>query len=96
MDFFLDGLAEAARLVGRGDREVLHAIFVTLFCTTTAVSLASLVAFPLGAWLGVHRRDGRGLRPSRARKPEGRSCGSFPRVFPQGPVVGTCLGSLRP
>ena len=62
MDFFVDGILEALRLVGRGDPEVLHAVWVTVFCTTTAVTLAALVAFPYGAWLGVHRRDGRGFQ----------------------------------
>jgi tungstate transport system permease protein len=60
--FFLDGLLEAVRLVFRGDAEVFHAIGVTVFCTTTAVTLAAAVAFPYGAWLGLNRRDGRGLQ----------------------------------
>ena len=62
MEFFLDGFAEAWSLVLRGDSEVLHAVWVTVLCTTTAVTLAAVVAFPYGAWLGVHRRDGRGLQ----------------------------------
>jgi tungstate transport system permease protein len=61
VEFFLEGIREAASLLFRGDREVLHAVWVTLFCTTTAVTLAAAVAFPCGAWLGIHRRDGRGL-----------------------------------
>ncbi len=56
MDFLLDGLAEAWRVVARGDREVLHAVYVSVFCSFTAVSLAALVAFPYGAWLGLTRR----------------------------------------
>lgn len=60
MDFVGEGFAEAFRLVTTGDGEVLHAVWVTLLCTTTAVTLAALVAFPVGAWLGIHRRDGRG------------------------------------
>ncbi len=62
MEFFLDGLAEAWSLVLHGDPEVLHAVWVTVLCTTTAVTLAALVAFPYGAWLGVNRRDGRGFQ----------------------------------
>ncbi|MHC4472152.1 MAG: ABC transporter permease [Planctomycetota bacterium] len=62
MEFFLDGIVEAFRLVVRGDTEVLHAVWVTVLCTTTAVTLAAVVAFPYGAWLGVHRRDGRGVQ----------------------------------
>jgi tungstate transport system permease protein len=61
LDFFLDGVREAFRLVLRGDAEVLHAVWVTLFCTALATTLAALVAFPVGAWLGVRRRDGRGF-----------------------------------
>ena len=60
MGFFSDGLIEAVNLVLRGDREVFHAVFVTVLCTTTAVTLAAAVAIPYGAWLGLHRRDGRG------------------------------------
>jgi len=62
VEFLLEGLVEAWSLVLRGDREILHAVWVSVFCTTTAVILAAAVAFPYGAWLGVHRRDGRGLQ----------------------------------
>jgi tungstate transport system permease protein len=62
VDFFLDGIAEAFRLVATGDSEVFHAVWVTVFCSTTAVTLAALVAFPYGAWLGIRRRDGRGVQ----------------------------------
>jgi tungstate transport system permease protein len=61
VDFLLEGLAEAGRLVVRGDAEVLHAVWVTVLCSTTATTLAALLAFPLGAWLGIRRRDGRGI-----------------------------------
>jgi tungstate transport system permease protein len=62
VDFFLDGLVEAGRLVARGDREVLHAVLVTLLCSTSATILAAAVAFPYGAWLGLRRPDGRGVQ----------------------------------
>jgi len=62
VEFLLEGVVEASRLVLRGDAEVLHAVWVTVFCTTTAVTLAAVAAFPYGAWLGVHRRDGRGFQ----------------------------------
>ncbi len=61
MEFFAEGFVEAFRLIARGDPAVLHAVYVTVLCTVTAVALASLAAFPCGAWLGIHRRDGRGL-----------------------------------
>ena len=62
MDFIGEGFAEAWRLVTSGDAEVFHAIYVTLLCTLTAVTLAALVAFPYGAWLGIHRRGGQGIQ----------------------------------
>lgn len=62
MEFFLEGIREAFSLVLRGDAHVLHAIWVTVLCSTTAVTLAAAVAFPYGAWLGIHRRDGRGFQ----------------------------------
>jgi tungstate transport system permease protein len=62
VDFFLEGCLEAFRLVFRGDPAMFHAVWVTVLCTTTAVTMAAVVAFPYGAWLGVHRRDGRGLQ----------------------------------
>ena len=55
MEFLWDGLVEALQLVARGDPEVLHAVYVSLACTLTAVTLASLVALPYGAWLGLYR-----------------------------------------
>ena len=60
MDFISEGFAEAYRLVVSGDPRLYHAIYVTVLCTTTAVTLAALLAFPVGAWLGVRRRDGGG------------------------------------
>lgn len=60
MDFLTQGFAEALDLVVSGDRRVLHAIGVTVLCSTIAVTLAAVLAYPLGTWLGVHRRDGRG------------------------------------
>jgi tungstate transport system permease protein len=62
VDFLLDGFTEAWRLVTSGDAEVLHAVFVTLLCTLSAVTIAALVAFPYGAWLGRHRREGQGFQ----------------------------------
>ncbi len=58
MEFLWEALVEAARLVRRGDEELLHACLVSLTCTLTSVSLAALVAIPLGAWLGVFRPRG--------------------------------------
>jgi tungstate transport system permease protein len=60
VDFLSDSFGEAYRLVTSGDGRLYHAIWVTIFCTTTAVTLAAIAAFPIGAWLGVRRRSGRG------------------------------------
>lgn len=60
MDFLLEGLSEAWYLVTEGDRQVFHALGVTVLCTTIAVTLAAVIAVPWGVWLGFHRRDGRG------------------------------------
>lgn len=62
MDFIVEGVREAFRLLSAGDREILHAIGVTLGCTLTAVTIAALLAFPYGAWLGTHRRQGQGFQ----------------------------------
>jgi len=62
VDFLPEGFREATRLVLSGDREVFHAIQVSLFCTLFAVTLAALVAFPYGTWLGLRRRDGGGFQ----------------------------------
>ena len=55
MEFLWDGLVEALRVVARGDPEVMHAVYVSLACTLTSVTLASVVAIPYGAWLGLYR-----------------------------------------
>lgn len=62
MDFLREGFAEAWNLVTQGDPQVFHAIWVTVLCTTVAVTLAAVVAIPWGVWLGFHRRDGSGLQ----------------------------------
>jgi tungstate transport system permease protein len=62
VEFFLEGLFEAGRLLLGGDADTWHAVLVTLLCSTTAVTLAAALAFPYGGWLGLRRRDGRGLQ----------------------------------
>jgi tungstate transport system permease protein len=58
LDFLWDGLREAVRLVVTGDAETFHALWVSLLCTLTSITLAALVAIPYGAWLGVYRPRG--------------------------------------
>jgi tungstate transport system permease protein len=58
MDFLAEGVREAVRLVVTGDPDVLHALWVTVLCSVTAVVAASAVALPYGAWLGLRRPPG--------------------------------------
>jgi len=55
VDFLWDGMAEAFRLIASGDEHVLHAVYVSVFCTVCAITAAGLVAVPYGAWLGLYR-----------------------------------------
>lgn len=58
MDFLWGGFVEAIRLVTGGDPATFHAMWVSLFCTLTAISAALLLAVPYGAWLGLYRPRG--------------------------------------
>lgn len=58
MDWIGEGFGDAFRLVASGDPQVLHAVFVSLSCTSIALVIASLLAIPYGAWLGLYRPRG--------------------------------------
>lgn len=58
MEFLWEGVVEALRLISRGDREVLHAVYVSLVCTIAASSVAAVFAIPYGAWLGLYKPRG--------------------------------------
>ncbi len=58
MEFLAEGLREALRLVWAGDPTTFHAVYVSLLCTLTSVTVAALVAVPYGAWLGLYRPRG--------------------------------------
>jgi tungstate transport system permease protein len=58
VDFIAEGVAEAWELIAAGDRDVLHALYVSLLCTVGALALAFVTAVPYGAWLGMHRPRG--------------------------------------
>jgi tungstate transport system permease protein len=62
VEFLLDGFRQAAALVARGDAAIFHAIYVSLFCSVIAVTMAAVVAVPYGIWLGFNRREGQGLQ----------------------------------
>lgn len=55
MEFVLEGLIEAWRLVASGDAEVFHAVLVTFYVTFGATLLAAAAGFPYGVWLGLRR-----------------------------------------
>ena len=55
MDFLLDGIREAFHRIVSGDPDTLHAVYVSLLCTTTSVTIAFVLAVPYGAWLGLQR-----------------------------------------
>lgn len=61
MGFLWDGVCEAVRLVLRGDPQTFHAVWVSLECTVVSVSVAFLLAVPLGAWLALYRPRGQGV-----------------------------------
>ena len=62
MSFLWDGLLEGLGLLFGGDPELLHALWVSLLCSVSAVVLAGLAAVPYGTWLGLKRRRLGGLQ----------------------------------
>lgn len=62
MAYLREGIAEAFRLVSSGDPELFHAVWVSIVCTVTAVTLASVLAVPYGAWLGLKKPRGHGVQ----------------------------------
>ncbi|MHC4959154.1 MAG: ABC transporter permease [Planctomycetota bacterium] len=62
MDFYWEGLKEAVRLVASGDAATFHAMWVSVACTLTAITLAAMVAVPYGAWLGLYRVRAKGAQ----------------------------------
>lgn len=62
MSFLWEGLLDGLTLLFRGDEEVLHALYVSLLCSVSAVGLAGLLAVPYGTWLGLGKRRFGGLQ----------------------------------
>jgi tungstate transport system permease protein len=58
MDLLREGFAVAWQRVTTGDPETYHALRVSLVTSMLAVLIASVVAIPLGAWLGLFRPRG--------------------------------------
>jgi tungstate transport system permease protein len=61
MGLFWQGILEAARLILRGDRDLLEIARLSLVVSTIATSLSLAVGVPLGAWIGLRRFPGRSL-----------------------------------
>ena len=55
MDFFWEGIKNAVALIASGDAQVFHAVYVSVFCTMTAVVAAAALAIPYSAWLALYR-----------------------------------------
>ncbi len=62
MNFLLEGLGEAWRLIVSGDAMTLHAVLVSLFCSLSALFMAAVLAVPYGAFLGLYGLPGRRLQ----------------------------------
>ena len=60
MQPFADAFYTAAQLIFSGDAALYEIIFLSLRITLTAVAVACLIGFPLGAALAVFRFSGRG------------------------------------
>lgn len=61
MEVYWQGLLEAARLLFRGDPEVLEVIFRTLHVSGTATLIGLLIGLPLGTFLALASFPGRKL-----------------------------------
>lgn len=61
MQDFRDAFAAAFRLIIEFDADLAEIVLLSLQVTTTAVAIACLIGFPLGALLAVGRFPGRGL-----------------------------------
>jgi tungstate transport system permease protein len=59
MHDFTHSLALALRLITRGDEELARIVALSLEVSLASALLACAVAFPLGAWIAVHRFPGR-------------------------------------
>ncbi len=60
MSTFTDGLLEAARLIIFLDSSLVEIVILSMRVTFTAVAIACVIGFPVGAMLAVFRFPGRG------------------------------------
>ncbi|WP_054871511.1 ABC transporter permease [Caloranaerobacter sp. TR13] len=61
MDYILDGVKEAIKLLLSFDREVYQIIFLTIFVSSTSTILSSLITVPIGVFLGIKNFKGKKL-----------------------------------
>jgi tungstate transport system permease protein len=61
MNTFLNGLAEALRLIASGDPALLEIVALSLRVSGVALLVSAVLGIPFGAWLGLARFHGRRL-----------------------------------
>lgn len=76
MEFIANGIWQALQIIVSGDTEVLGAAWRSLWISTCAITLASLIGIPVGVWLGRRRNFGH-----RVLKHGFRTAMALPTVF---------------
>lgn len=59
MDYIYDGFKEAIKLLLGFDKEVYGIIYLSLFVSTTATIISSLICIPVGIYLGIKEFKGK-------------------------------------
>lgn len=61
MDYIIDGFKEALKLLITFDKEVFEIVFLSIFVSTSATIIASLISIPLGTYFGIKGFKGKKL-----------------------------------
>lgn len=61
MDYILDGFREAINLIISLDKEIFDIVLLSLFVSTTATILGSLISIPFGVGFGIQKFKGKRL-----------------------------------
>ncbi len=61
MDYILDGFKEAVNLIISLDKEIFDIVLLSLFVSTTATMLGSLISIPFGVAFGIRKFKGKRL-----------------------------------
>ena len=61
MEYLLDGLVNALKLIFSLDQEVFSITFISIKISTSAILLSSLIGVPLGFLIGVNSFNGKGV-----------------------------------